>query len=805
MKKILLFISLSFVAVFAVSCAGLDKLINGGTNNTTSSATTTNSTTSPATTTTSGTSTPTPTSSDDSSVVGKVYVVDSMNLNGIDMPDEYRKSYIGAKILFYTDGTIIFETDDFAGVGRSFTYGDYTVTSTGISYAFYGSYTGDSHTQYPTTAIVRNSIDISGNSITMHSKMSDRDGSLKDTEYHAVLDSTKTVPTGISETLFIKTVVNYGFISPTANVTYDYVANVPKGNMEGYFKADNNKFEINYSNRSEFLELKEKQNSYGYTQVQYRMSNNKYEKAEKDFPGFYNAFGEFGWLFDKLKMTDFNYVEDSNKLSLKEAKSISYTNKGLGIIYYRKLDLYFENNKLVKLDIEYGFDGANYGTAVFTAKNIGTTEVTLPVVVDYKTAEPENKTIVFGTTAGNSTLTYLQEAVDSFKSKYPGWDVELKGGIAYPTLFDNTLSSIKTNTNVPNIVYAYQDHIYSYLSEKKVVELTDYRNNTNMVSFHNDKHELVTLNTQIGYTASEFSDFPGSLTHNGISGYAFDKLFSMPFAKATEALFYNKTILDELNIKVPTTWDELWTACATIKAAYPNITPFAIDSEEHLYDYILMDWNFKHNWSNDSGFDTDEGLGLLAKYYELGYFTTQELYGSYCSALFENGGCVFSLAATSGSSWYKSSDFEVGVAQIPGYVSLEDNSLVHIVHEMGPSLCILDSGNDEINLMTWMFMKELLNPEFQAMFSIAIDFAPVRLSAYETKTYKDYIATNGSITAETQEVVKEYARNDSFWLESADSFSSVRSTNISRIMVDLITGKITPKAAYAACTVYWQY
>jgi len=45
-------------------------------------------------------------------------------------------------------------------------------------------------------------------------------------------------------------------------------------------------------------------------------------------------------------------------------------------------------------------------------------------------------------------------------------------------------------------------------------------------------------------------------------------MYSLPFSKSTEVLYYNKTAFEDEELKVPTTWEEMEEVCRILKTRY---------------------------------------------------------------------------------------------------------------------------------------------------------------------------------------------------------------------------------------------
>lgn len=73
--------------------------------------------------------------------------------------------------------------------------------------------------------------------------------------------------------------------------------------------------------------------------------------------------------------------------------------------------------------------------------------------------------------------------------------------------------------------------------------------------------------------------------------YGYEGLYCVPYSSYQIALYYNKEILEENKIEVPTTWDELMAACETLKAN--GVQPFDVGEKDnyrfgHLHTVLSL-------------------------------------------------------------------------------------------------------------------------------------------------------------------------------------------------------------------------
>lgn len=417
----------------------------------------------------------------------------------------------------------------------------------------------------------------------------------------------------------------------------------------------------------------------------------------------------------------------------------------------------------------------------------------------------EEHTIVFYHTMGDSLQTTLQTAINSFEAKYPGWTIESSQIGGYDDVRDTIIGDLQGGTQ-PDLAYCYADHVAQYITTSKVVDMSKYINSKDTIALEDG------TSTAVGYTAEEIADFvPGYYSEGKATnfadyskyGYTEDSMFTLPFVKSTEVLYYNADALiaagvknEDGTAKVPTTWDELWDACAKVKAQYPGSTPLGYDSEANWFITTCMQngWGYTNAQAPHYAFNNDGTKGWLTSLkekFEAGLFTTQEIYGAYTSNLFVNGaetGSVFSIGSSGGASHQASNKFKWGVAPIPGTkVGAKVNNYAI---SQGPNLCMFNTSADNANekeLMTWMFVKEILNPTFQCSFSMTSGYNPARQSAFDNAAYQEFLANTSNITSVTANVAK--GMNDRFFTSPAFQGSSTARDQVGTALQYAITGE----------------
>lgn len=357
--------------------------------------------------------------------------------------------------------------------------------------------------------------------------------------------------------------------------------------------------------------------------------------------------------------------------------------------------------------------------------------------------------ITFYHTMGSNLSDVLDLYIAEFNKLYPNITVKAEkiGG------YDDVRDQIKTEISAkkqPNLAYCYPDHVALYNLAKAVVTLDNLIDSTIEVTRADGTKEV------LGLTEDQKNDFIKGYYEEG-KQFGDGLMYTLPFSKSTEVLYYNKTFFEQHNLKVPTTWDEMEETCKKIKEIDPSSIPLGYDSEANWF--ITMCEQLNSPYTSATGdhflFNNETNKAFVRRYrdwYQKGYLTTQNLYGSYTSGLFtalepnEEGKLIrsyMSIGSSAGATHQRPAanndgkyPFEVGIATVPQV----DASNPKVISQ-GPSICIFKKDNPQEVIASWLFLKYLVtNVEFQAEFSMASGYVPVLKSVAENATYKDFVA-----------------------------------------------------------------
>ncbi|CCV64997.1 ABC-type transport system, substrate-binding component [Alteracholeplasma palmae J233] len=288
--------------------------------------------------------------------------------------------------------------------------------------------------------------------------------------------------------------------------------------------------------------------------------------------------------------------------------------------------------------------------------------------------------------------------------------------------------------NEPHLTYSYNDHVAGYLRRNVVQPLDELINDP-----------------QYGLSPEEIADFVPGYWAEGKTYDAKGTLYSLPFSKSTEAMFYNKTFFTENGLEVPVTWDDVRAVGEAIKAkseyADKKYIPVGYDSPDNLFITASAQrkapyTNINANGQGEILFNNEQSKAMVEYFRNLyfdGLFTTKDqLGGSNTSNKFVAGEIFMSIGSTGGTKYNipgNENPFDVGVAPIPQF-DVDNRKMI----QQGPNINLFKNRDQNQVLAAWRFLKYITDTDQTARWSMASGYSPVRLSAFENETYKTYLS-----------------------------------------------------------------
>lgn len=402
-------------------------------------------------------------------------------------------------------------------------------------------------------------------------------------------------------------------------------------------------------------------------------------------------------------------------------------------------------------------------------------------------------TIKFYNTMGTKYTDMMTHYIEEFNKLYPNIHVECTSVGSYDDVRDQISTEI-TVGNQPNLAYCYPDHVALYNLAGAVATLDSLIDSQIEVKRADGTTEI------LGLTEEQKNDFIAGYYNEGRQ-FGDDLMYSMPFSKSTEVLYYNKTFFEENGLTVPTTWDEMKEVCTKIKAIDPNSIPLGYDSESNWFITMCEQYGSPYTSATGDHFlfnnETNRNfVKMFREWYQAGYLTTQKLYGAYTSGLFtvqEEGKTrsYMSIGSSAGATYQRPAKgedgkypFEVGIATIP-QVSADNKKVI----SQGPSVCIFKKSNPQEVVASWLFLKFLTTSvDFQAEFSMASGYVPVLKSVATNEAYAAFMAqADGGdfISALSAKVCLE--QEDAYYTSPAFNGSSTARDQVGSLLTTCLT------------------
>ena len=432
-------------------------------------------------------------------------------------------------------------------------------------------------------------------------------------------------------------------------------------------------------------------------------------------------------------------------------------------------------------------------------------------------------TVTFYHTMGEGLRNILEEYIPEFNAMYPNITIVHDTMGDYPALREQIMTELSAGKS-PSLAYCYPDHVALYQKARKAVVIDDYIASQKVVTRADGTTEIM------GYTQEQIDDFIPAYYNEGraygttVDGT--DLMYTLPITKSTEVMYYNKTVFEENGWTPPTTWDEMETLCAKIKAKYPTDIPFGYDSEANWF--ITMCEQLGTPYTSATGdhflFNTEENRAFVERFrtwYEKGYVTTEEIFGNYTSNLFKetnpaNQKIYMCIGSSAGATYQcpakvntpvldengnpvidpesgnpmetQEFPFEVGVTGIP-QVNPDNPKVI----QQGPSVCLFKKENKQEMAAAWLFAKFLTTSvEFQASVSMNNGYTAVIKSVQQNEYYADFLAKadgNAGLQATVVKQTLAQAETGAYYISPAFNGSSAARDKVGILLQNCLVSK----------------
>ena len=380
---------------------------------------------------------------------------------------------------------------------------------------------------------------------------------------------------------------------------------------------------------------------------------------------------------------------------------------------------------------------------------------------DHVITEPV--TINFWSTFNDTYQSTINAVINKFKEIEPNVTVNnVKESGSYTDLKDKVVDNLAAGSH-PDLFVGYPDSVMELMQYNAVVNLDSY------------------IESEVyGWTEDDKEDIIEAYMDEGRS-YPVEGTWSVPVAKSTEAMYYNRDVLIGLDLSAEDatinagnpltetylndlTWEELFDhlapAIVAKNAKLPaeqkilkensnyKTTVFGYDSDDNLFITLAEQYGYGY-----TSVDTETGAGSIdfvndgmkgllktfaSKHTMQGtpyFFTKGSNNGDYTNYTFTAGCSLFSVGSTGGTSYQKSDDFDTGVAKIPHAAGKEAK-----VINQGPSIAVLNHNDSNRALASWLFYKFFTNEQNAAVWAVNTGYSPIRYSTLDSEEYAKYMS-----------------------------------------------------------------
>lgn len=342
----------------------------------------------------------------------------------------------------------------------------------------------------------------------------------------------------------------------------------------------------------------------------------------------------------------------------------------------------------------------------------------------------------------------------------------------YEDVKTKTVASIKSG-NSPEIVQGTINNIMEYIQSGLVQPLDEY-----------------IFNEEIG--VENFDDIY-DVYRTESSSYLDDGVYySLPFAKSTDLLFYNKDLFEEHGLELPTTWDELQAVSEQI-TAITGKPALSIDNlSNYLISHLFQKGAGYTNRDGDILFNNEtslEAITLLKNNMDKGIWRIAGEDG-YSSAPFLSEHTFMYIGSSAGEGFLDDNNFTYDATSVPQF-DVENPKYI----QQGSNIAIINQGNTSEEIYgAFEFIKYLCSPEVVLKWSMNTGYSPVRESVANSDEYIKYVESTNKSTKTN--AIKSVANGFTEALFSTDSYNSNMVRNEVGVMIEeVVLGGMEPQKA----------
>jgi len=424
-----------------------------------------------------------------------------------------------------------------------------------------------------------------------------------------------------------------------------------------------------------------------------------------------------------------------------------------------------------------------------------------------------------------ASYTKAAAAFSDLVKKNEGVDVSIS--ITYQGGYSDIESKISkgfATGDVPTLAIAYPDHVADYLAADVqnrgfVCDLSKYIND-----------DAIGFGKESWLGDGPVSDFVPAFYQEGTQ-YAKTGVYSLPFMKSSEAMFYNYdrvitfgktytpsgasaplgTVSAVKNYLASMNWSELLAFARYIKgqpSASDLTAPIFYDSDSNLFISQSYQRSIPYLSIASSGkcsvdfnnVDAKAMVTELKSAYDEGLIVTEGSQGTYGSDTFKGEKCLFCIGSTGGTGYTDpQGNFTAEAVAVP----YSNSNPLYV--SQGLTLTVLNSTglSDEENALrskyAFKFAKYLTSSTLNTKLCIndSQGYSPVRTSCYSSDVYKAYVEENSdSLMVKAGQVVSEL--DGHFLVAPAVKGSAKAREEVGGIITKVFKGSASVADAFAS-------
>ena len=343
-----------------------------------------------------------------------------------------------------------------------------------------------------------------------------------------------------------------------------------------------------------------------------------------------------------------------------------------------------------------------------------------------------------------------------------------------PQLYSKVIGAIKAG-NAPAVTASKPPYVQDFIMADYVVDLTPYINDA-----------LVGM--------KDYDDFFKAFREES-EAYSIEGIYSLPFAKNSDVLYYNADFFAELGLEPPKTWEEL----EVVSQKIYDVTgkgAMGYDNVQYLFENLTKQYGGEYTDKDGNllfaeGTAALEGLTMYASKIKDGIWRVVGE-DAFFSGPFAKGTIQMYVGGTVESTYInmKEPQFKWSATALPQKDPSNPKTLCydHVI-------CALDPNSDpDKQYAAYEFIKFITSTEASKTISMNTAYMAVRESVLEDAEYQEFLANGGN-----DALVAAYSQIDSLYHQPVficDTYtSSTVDSEVTSMMKKVLEKGVDPKTA----------